>query len=237
VAVEFTDGTIGRYDLVVGADGLHSAVRKAIFVGAPEPAYTGQGVWRGVIERPKDVDSVHMWHGPKIKIGINPVSRSEAYIFIMEDRPERRRPNEAEYVALFKKLLAPFSAPEVRAMSDQINERSLIVYRPLEALLLPRPWHRGRVVLIGDAVHATTPQLASGACIGMEDAIVLADEVSRARDVEAGLAAFEERRWERCRMVVENSLRLGEIERDDNGDKQEHADIMKASMMALAEPY
>ncbi len=100
---------------------------------------------------------------------------------------------------------------------------------------MPRPWSKGRVVLIGDAVHATTPHLASGACIGIEDAIVLAEEISAADSVERALKVFEDRRWERCRMVVENSVRLGELEITD-GDKSEHADIMRKSMMALAAP-
>ena len=99
---------------------------------------------------------------------------------------------------------------------------------------MPRPWSRGRVVLIGDTVHATTPHLAAGACLGIEDALVLAEELSRA-DVEHALQAFEERRWERCRMVVENSARLGEIE-TTSGDRDDHGRIMRESLMALAGP-
>ena len=91
-------------------------------------------------------------------------------------------------------------------------------------------------MLIGDAVHATTPHLASGACIGIEDAIVLAEEIARADgDPPSALAAFEARRWERCRMVVENSVRLGEIE-ITGGDPAEHGALMRESMMALAAP-
>jgi len=100
---------------------------------------------------------------------------------------------------------------------------------------MPRPWSRGRVVLIGDAVHATTPHMASGAGIGIEDAIVLAEEIDKADTIPAGLAAFEERRWERCRMVVENSGRLGEIE-ITGGDREEHARLMRETAMALAAP-
>jgi 2-polyprenyl-6-methoxyphenol hydroxylase-like FAD-dependent oxidoreductase len=91
------------------------------------------------------------------------------------------------------------------------------------------------VVLIGDTVHATTPHLASGACIGIEDAIVLAEEIERHAGIDAALAAFQARRWERCRMVVENSGRLGEIEMA-NGDKEEHSRIMRESLIALAQP-
>lgn len=109
-----------------------------------------------------------------------------------------------------------------------------IVYRPLEQMLMPRPWSTGRVVLIGDAVHATTPHLAAGACIGIEDAVVLADEIARGTSLPSALAAFEARRWERCRMVVENSGRLAEIE-TTSGSREEHAAIMQASMKTLAE--
>ena len=89
-------------------------------------------------------------------------------------------------------------------------------------------------MLIGDAVHATTPHLAAGAGIGIEDAIVLAEECARAGSVESALTAFEARRWERCRMVVENSARLGDIE-TNHGDKAEHAAIMAQSFAALCE--
>jgi 2-polyprenyl-6-methoxyphenol hydroxylase-like FAD-dependent oxidoreductase len=235
VNVELTNGVTGRYDIVVGADGQFSKVRESAFPDAPKPAYTGQGVWRAVIDRPPGIETAMMWVGPKVKVGINPVSRTQAYVFITEDRPTKHRMAESEYLSAFRKLLEPFTAQEVVEIGKNLSAKSQIVYRPLEGLLLPRPWHRDRVVLIGDAAHATTPHLAAGACIGIEDAIVLADELDRAADVESGLNAFEARRWERCRMVVENSLRLGEIE-IHGGDKQEHAAIMRESIMALAAP-
>lgn len=235
VTVELTDGEVNRYDLVVGADGLFSKVRARVFPDAAKPSYTGQCVWRAVVERPVEVETAIMWIGRKAKVGINPVSKREAYIFVTADQPTKQRLDESEYLGRFKALLEPFSAPLVVRLREGLTEKNLINYRPLEALLLPRPWYRGGVVLIGDAVHATTPHLASGACIGMEDAVVLAEEIDRAGDLPSGLQAFGERRWERCRMVVENSLRLGEIEIAD-GNKQEHAGIMRDSLAALAAP-
>jgi 2-polyprenyl-6-methoxyphenol hydroxylase-like FAD-dependent oxidoreductase len=157
------------------------------------------------------------------------------YLFVTEDRPSNDRIDPARFVALLKTLIAPFAAPIVKAVHDALNESSHIVYRPLEAMLLPRPWSKGRLVLIGDAVHATTPHLAAGAGIGIEDAIVLADELERARSLPEGLKAFEARRFERCRMVVENSERLGEIE-ITGGDQAEHARIMRESLIAIAAP-
>ena len=235
VDVAFSDGTRGRYDLVVGADGLYSKVRELLLPEAPRPRYSGQGVWRAVLPRPDEVKSTMMWVGPKVKTGVNPVSKTQMYLFVTEDRAVNERIPHEEFVPRLKALLAPFPAPLMQQVRDQLDEHSLVIYRPLEGLLVPQPWYRGRVVLIGDTVHATTPHLASGACIGIEDGIVLAEELARAPTVEAGLSSFQQRRWERCRMVVENSARLGEIEAS-GGDKAEHARIMRESMIALAQP-
>jgi len=235
VDVKFTNGEQHRYDIVVGADGLYSKIRDAMFPHAPKPRYSGQGVWRAVVPRPPEIKSAVMWLGAKVKPGVNPVSRTEMYLFITEPRPTNDHIDPATFVDQVRALLADFPAPELQKIRAELGAHSQVVYRPLEQLLLPQPWSRGRVVLIGDAVHATTPHLASGACIGIEDAIVLADELERNADALAALAAFEARRWERCRMVVENSGRLGEIE-IAGGDKQEHARIMRDSLMALTKP-
>jgi 2-polyprenyl-6-methoxyphenol hydroxylase-like FAD-dependent oxidoreductase len=235
VEVAFTDGSRQRYDLVIGADGLYSKVRQTVFAQAPKPQYSGQAVWRAVLPRPADVETCVMWMGPRIKPGVNPVSKTEMYLFVTEPRPTNEHVDPATFADHLRGLLADFPAPALQAIRAQIGPDSQIVYRPLEGLLMPRPWSNGRVVLIGDTVHATTPHLASGACIGIEDALVLAEEIGREVPVGAALAAFEARRWERCRMVVENSLRLGEIE-IAGGDKEEHARIMRESLMALAQP-
>lgn len=234
VDVTFTDGQRRRYDLVVGADGLYSKTREALFPQAPKPRYSGQAVWRAVLPRPPEVTTATMWMG-RVKPGVNPVSKTHMYLFVTEHRPANEHVDPATFVPQLRALLAEFPAPLLQQVRAQIGEDSQIVFRPLEGLLMPRPWHHGRVVLIGDTVHATTPHLASGACIGLEDALVLADELARTPDVPAALRAFEDRRWERCRMVVENSARLGEIE-IANGDKEEHARLMRDSLMALAQP-
>ena len=234
VDVTFTDGQRRRYDLVIGADGLYSKVREALLPDAPKPRYSGQAVWRAVLPRPPEVDTAMMWLG-RVKPGLNPVSKQQMYLFVTEHRPHNERVDPATFVAHLRGLLAEFPAPLLKQVREQIGVDSQIVFRPLEGMLMPRPWQRGRVVLIGDTVHATTPHLASGACIGIEDALVLADELKRHAEVGAALQAFEDRRWERCRMVVENSGRLGELEMQ-GGDKDEQARIMRESLMALAQP-
>jgi 2-polyprenyl-6-methoxyphenol hydroxylase-like FAD-dependent oxidoreductase len=235
VDVAFSDGSRGRYDLVIGADGLYSKVRETLFPDAPKPRYSGQGVWRAVLPRPEAVKGTTMWLGPKVKTGLNPVSRDQMYLFVTEDRPENEFVDPASFLDRLRDLLARFPAPLMQQVRAQLDQDSQVIYRPLESLLVPAPWYRGRVVMIGDTVHATTPHMASGACIGIEDAIVLAEEIGKAESVDAALSAFQARRWERCRMVVENSGRLGEIE-IAGGDKDEHARIMRETLMALAQP-
>lgn len=236
VEVAFSDGRRARYDAVIGADGLYSEVREALFPDAPKPHYVGQAVWRAVLPRPPEVRNAMMWVGPRIKVGVNPVSQEEMYMFVTEDRAANEHVEPAQFAPRLCELLAAFPAPLLLQARTQLEGADArIVFRPLESLLMPRPWHRGRVLLVGDAVHATTPHLASGACIGIEDALVAAEELKRQPDVTAAFAAVEARRWDRCRMVVENSGRLADIE-ITGGDKQEHASIMRESLMALAQP-
>jgi 2-polyprenyl-6-methoxyphenol hydroxylase-like FAD-dependent oxidoreductase len=234
VHVRFSDGSQVTYDLVIGADGLNSATRKALFPDAPKPRYTGQGVWRAVASR-DGVERAGMALGKRNKVGFNPVSTHEMYLFLTEERPTKTRVTDEAQLSTLRGLLQEFSFPVIRKIAENLGPHSLICYRPLEALLLPTPWWHGRIVLIGDAVHATTPHLASGAGIGVEDAIVLAEQIGSATRLDDALQSFQERRWERCRMVVENSLRLGEIE-ISGGDPQEHSRIMRDSMQTLATP-
>jgi 2-polyprenyl-6-methoxyphenol hydroxylase-like FAD-dependent oxidoreductase len=235
VEVSFTDGQRRRYDLVIGADGLYSKVRQAIFPNAPQPHYSGQAVWRAVMPRQHGIETTTMWMGPNVKPGVNPMSATEMYLFVTEPRATNDHVDPATFAEHLRGLLADFPAPTLRTIREQIGPDSQIVFRPLESLLVPQPWFQNRVVLIGDAVHATTPHLASGACIGIEDALVLAEEFGRNTNLQQALAAFSSRRWERCRMVVENSVQLGEIE-ILGGDKEEHGRIMRESLMALAQP-
>jgi 2-polyprenyl-6-methoxyphenol hydroxylase-like FAD-dependent oxidoreductase len=120
-------------------------------------------------------------------------------------------------------------------LRERIVEPEQVVWRALEVLLVPDPWHRGRVVLIGDAAHTTTPHLASGAGIAIEDAIVLGEELTGNRALDAALDRFMDRRFDRCRMVVENSVQLGEWEKHTPDDADPLA-LTSASWVRLAEP-
>jgi 2-polyprenyl-6-methoxyphenol hydroxylase-like FAD-dependent oxidoreductase len=236
VDVTFSDGRRERYDLMVSSDGVSSRMREQIFPEAPRPKFTGQMIYRIVAERPPGFDRTHFYMGEDTKLGFNPVSSTHMYMFLLEHRPDHQWvPVERQPQRLFD-LMADWGGivPEVRKTVMTTNAHT-INYRPLEAILMPKPWYRGCVVLIGDAAHATTPHLASGAGMAIEDGIVLADELTRADSVDTGLARFMERRFDRGKLVVENSLRLGEIEMN-HGSPQEHTRIMIDSMTQLRQP-
>jgi len=100
------------------------------------------------------------------------------------------------------------AAQQIRDMAEQITDDDGVVYRPLETIMLDGPWHRGRVVLLGDAVHATTPHLGQGAGMAVEDGIVLAEELERHQTPGEAFSAYFERRTERCRYIVERSIAI-----------------------------
>lgn len=235
VSVRFDDGRSGTYDLVVAADGIHSETRARLFPDAPKPRFTGQGCWRIVADRPAEVDRPEMFVGGPVKLGFNPVSHDRMYAFILEHVPGNPRFPEEEQLAHVAELLAPYGGyvPAVRA---GLGADSLVNYRPLEWVLLPEPWNSGRIVLIGDAVHATTPHLASGAGMAVEDGLALAEEIAASDDVGHALQAFTARRFERARMVVENSLRIGEIEMA-GGDQRDANVMLGETMHKLQQPY
>jgi 2-polyprenyl-6-methoxyphenol hydroxylase-like FAD-dependent oxidoreductase len=209
--VAFSDGTTGDYDVVIGADGLFSRVRTLVFPTAQSPQFTGQACWRLMTTRHPAIDRRHYYLGGPVKAGLTPVSSTEMYMFVLENVLEQTWVDPASFPERLRELLQPYGGV-LADVRERIDADSAIVYRPLETLLLPAPWFVQRTVMIGDAAHATTPQLASGAGMAVEDGLVLAEELQRAETVEEGLRHFMSRRYDRCRLVVENSIQLGRYE-------------------------
>jgi 2-polyprenyl-6-methoxyphenol hydroxylase-like FAD-dependent oxidoreductase len=203
VRVRFSDGSEKSFDLVVGADGIRSQTRCQLFPGSPEPAFTGQSVWRYNLARPADLDSLHVYNGP---IGAGLVPMSDAWMYLYLTTPEPRNPHYPQTgLAAVMRSKIPASLAD---LAGQVVDDEAVVYRPLETIMLEGPWHKGRVVLLGDAVHAATPHLGQGAGMAIEDAIVLAEEIARRETPEEAFDAYRERRFARCRYIVEESLAI-----------------------------
>lgn len=212
VDVTFTDGSTGTYDIVVAADGVNSTTRNRVF-GEYSPEYVGLSVWRYPFKRHEDLDTGYIFFGKKSKLGFIPMTADTMYMFLVsaegEDNPTIPRHEMAVRLSAYLDEYPIKIAQDAKA---QITDNDLVNYRPLEKLHLANPWYKGRVVVIGDAAHATIPQLGSGAALAIEDAVVLADEFSKHDDYKQAFAAFMDRRYERCMNVVNASETLGEWE-------------------------
>lgn len=206
VDVGFSDGTSGTYDIVIGADGIYSQTRGMILPDSETPRFTGQAVWRYNFPRPADLDALCVYNGPT-GVGLVPISADLMYMYATTPEPDNPRYARDGLAATMRAKLAN-TAPAIQELARQITDDAGVVYRPLEGMMLSGDWHKGRVVLIGDAVHATTPHLGQGAGMAIEDSIVLAQEIARADTPQDAFTAFRARRFERCRFIVEKSLEI-----------------------------
>ena len=200
--VTLTDGDSGRYDLVVGADGVRSRVRTLTFPNAPPPQYVGQYIWRARIPRQQEA-CLDTWRGLHCIAGIITVDEDIAYLFCTVDAAVAPRPKPDQFPRLLREQLGQFEHGLVAWSRDRLGGPDDIHVAPMMWLVHQLPWHTQHAVLIGDAAHATTPHIGYGAGLAVEDAVVLAEEIGRTDDLETALSRFSARRFERCRMVVE----------------------------------
>jgi 2-polyprenyl-6-methoxyphenol hydroxylase-like FAD-dependent oxidoreductase len=240
VSVRFSDDTTGRYDVLIGADGTYSKMRALMFPDSAKPVFNGLSVWRYNFPRPPGMiwGSVH--YGRRAKAGLVPMSPGLMYMFVVTAEPGNPKMPRERMHDVMRGRLSDFTGI-IAELREQIIDPAGVVYRPMEPMLLPAPWHRGRVLLLGDAVHATTPQLAQGASIAIEDAALLAQLLPQNRPLEDIFTEFMRRRFERCKFVVETSLRIGRWEvaafegrPDPTADS---AGLMAEAGRVLAEAY
>ena len=160
--------------------------------------------------------SAHFFFGHKHIGGIIPCSPTEVYAFILHPEPNPRRIPDDEKPAILKELMRDFGGVYGAWFGTGSAPDSSILQRPFEYAFQPRPWHVGRAIIIGDAAHATTPHLASGAGIAVEDALVLTEELARAGgNIIAALEAFTDRRYDRCKFVVDTSVGIAARQLED----------------------
>lgn len=221
VYVHFSDESEGKYDLVIGADGVYSQTRAMVFPEAATPKFTGQAVWRYNLPRLADLDAIHAYNGPT-GVGLVPINDDLMYMYITTPEPGNPRHPRDGLATMMRGKLAG-CAPSLRELGKQITDDDGVVYRPLEGMLVEGAWHKGRVVLLGDAVHATTPHLGQGAGLAIEDSLVLAEELANHEDIEAALCAYRARRFDRCAYILRASLaickgQLGEGPLVDNAE-------------------
>jgi 2-polyprenyl-6-methoxyphenol hydroxylase-like FAD-dependent oxidoreductase len=201
VDVQFSNGQRDSFDLLAGFDGIRSTTRLHLVGTSFAPRHSGYGAWRVQAPRPQYVRGMEFLQGIGSKTGAMPLSNDIMYLFHI--RPEARDANFAglDQAHLLKDRLVQYGS-YVSEIAASLNSCSEIVYSPIESLMLPRPWHRGRVVIGGDAAHTFAPHLTQGAAMAAEDAFVLVREVLEDDvPVESRLMRYSMKRYPRCAFV------------------------------------
>jgi 2-polyprenyl-6-methoxyphenol hydroxylase-like FAD-dependent oxidoreductase len=207
-----------RFDLVIGADGLHSTVRSLVGIDV-QPRRNGMGIWRAFVPRPDDVTRTDLvYGGPCYIAGYTPTSEDRIYAFLVEDAQDRTKLSPEEQIEAMKGLSQAYHGPwdEIR---DDLGPDARVNYTWFTEHLIDGPWNRGRVVVIGDAAHSAPPTIAQGASVSLEDAAVLAELLLGAGQVDDDLwSRFTDRRLARARTVVEASSQLANWLLEHNRD-------------------
>lgn len=208
VLAQFADGSAARGALLVGADGLRSQVRSLLKPDEPL-RYAGYTSWRGIAQHDEaapEKQIAEIW-GRGERFGIVPIGHGETYWFAVANAPEGARDDDplaeverrfAAWSSEIGKLLA--ATPRDRVLRADIHDR-----KPISE------WSRGRVTLLGDAAHPMTPNLGQGACMAIEDAVVLARCLHENDDLATALAAYEAQRLPRTSRMVKTSWQVGRL--------------------------
>ncbi|GGH33577.1 FAD-dependent monooxygenase [Microbacterium album] len=208
VSVLLSDGTTEFWDLMIAADGIKSSTRPKLGITA-ERASSGLGIWRGVTNRLPEMTGGIAYPAPgdegAYKVGYTAISATQCYVFVLCE--PQRTPNDLPDWQEMKRLMEPFHG-EFDWLRESLNESTYLNFQEIEWIFVEEPWHRGRVIALGEAVHAVPPLIAQGAAQCVEDALLIADYVTREGDLEAHLTEFQERRIPRIKGVVDASLQL-----------------------------
>jgi len=198
--------------VLIGADGLRSVVREGLpGADAAPPRYAGYSAWRAVLpfqsEALPEGYSCETW-GRGRRFGYVPLGRGRVYWFATENTPHAlgaAPPSKSALLERFGDWHAPIPA------LLEATEEGVILHNPIFDRDPAEVWGEGRVTLLGDAVHPTTPNLGQGACQAIEDAVVLARCLAGQAEVEGALRAYEAARRKRTSEITLLSRRFGSM--------------------------
>jgi FAD-dependent urate hydroxylase len=216
VVASFEDGTQAEGALLVGADGIHSRVRQVMDPKAPRPSYTGLlslGGYANGLRLPPTPDTQHFVFGKRAFFGYLVRESGEIWWFVNTARPDEPSRKELAHVssAEWKRRLRELFSGDIDLIGEIIEStQGEIGAYAVHDIPTASIWHKGPAVLIGDAVHATSPSSGQGASMAIEDAIVLAKCLRDIRDTERAYTAYDRLRRERVEKVVAYSRRIGQ---------------------------
>lgn len=210
VTVELSDGSSRRYDLVIGFDGINSSIRRYLFGEKYVPTPSGGVAWRAPVRAPDTLKGAVFCHGFGGKVGFVPLAGGMMYVIVTHHEPGRPRHDPAAFPELMYQRArammgdSVFMADEIESLRTAAN----VAYTPLDTVMVPYPWHRGRVMIMGDAAHAMTPYLGSGAAMAIEDGVVFAQLLQGDDTLYDVQTKFMARRYPRVKTVWDISLQM-----------------------------
>jgi 2-polyprenyl-6-methoxyphenol hydroxylase-like FAD-dependent oxidoreductase len=217
-------------DLLIGADGINSKVRDKTFPNTSK-RFSGQTCWRGIsdISLPKEYQNsgIESW-GKKIRFGLSQISENQVYWFAVANAPQNGIDNTDTIKSELEQLYNGFHPLVLEIIANTKPEK--IIRSDISDLKRLDTWHKNKVVLVGDAAHATTPNMGQGAGQGIEDAFYFANILAKNNQIEPSLVLFESSRREKVDYVVNNSWRFGKMAHSSLGQM-----IMKAMMKLTPE--
>jgi FAD-dependent urate hydroxylase len=215
VAACFANGRRERAELLVGTDGIHSVIRRQLF---PEVTlrYSGYTTWRGVVETRDEAAlgaTAESW-GCGARFGIVRIDRERVYWFSTANVAEGRKLSPAESKSFLLEHFKGWHHPVGLLIESTPAEH--ILHNDIYDIAPLKKWCRGRVALLGDAAHPTTPNMGQGACMAIESSIALARCLRQSNDLAESLRRYERERMPRTRWVTNQSWRIGRIGQFEN---------------------
>ena len=235
----FADGSQAGADLLVGADGLKSTVRREVFL-EPEPEFSGFVAWRGLVTR----DELGAWQsrpGSMVFVAPGrmfvryPVRHGELQNFVAFSRAERWTAegwSQTGHIDTVRDVFADFhddARVVLRAFSGaRCHKWGLFSRRPL-----PR-WVRGRATVLGDAAHPMLPWLGQGAATAIEDAVILCRALIQFADADEALRRYENARRERVNVIHRESLHGGDRLMQQDPDELARKPVITEETLGLS---
>jgi 2-polyprenyl-6-methoxyphenol hydroxylase-like FAD-dependent oxidoreductase len=227
-----SDGTTESWDVIVIAEGIKSQTRPKLGI-TEDRRPSGLGIWRAVTSRlPEMTGGIAYPFDDQgaFKVGYTPVSDTQCYIFVL--CPPQRPDNGLEDWQEVQRLMANYHG-QFDYLRESIGPDTFLNFQEIEWIFVEGPWNQGRVVALGETVHAVPPLIAQGAAQCVEDALLFAEYVTADGDFDTQVAKFHERRIPRVKGVVDSTMLLAKWELDPGAPDADPGRVMGMALAAL----